>query len=144
MAAVRLDAHRQGRCDCETWGLLSRARRDLILAGFMEWARLFHDVRLKLLACGDHVAIGELVTVRHGMGRARRVMTELCAWADCARVTLELTPSDHSGAGVRRLAVFFLGLGFEANREGAEQSRAPEGMIRHPARLRPYWVSREP
>lgn len=126
---------RAGRsCDCPTWGQLDRVPRDLVLAGFMEWAWLFHQVDLKLLARGQHVAVCGLTALRPGRGRARVVMTELCAWADCARVTLELTPSNHWGSDVAQLTRFYESLGFEANTEPDEPLRVQEAMIRYAGR----------
>ncbi|HCT78595.1 MAG TPA: hypothetical protein DGG94_16785 [Micromonosporaceae bacterium] len=128
-------------CDCETWGLLDRTRRDLILAGFMEWAWLFYRMQLKLLARGSHVAICALLAVRSGQGRARKVMTELCQWADCARVTLELTPSAHWGADIAQLTKFYVSLGFEVNKEPDLPFRVQEAMIRYPVRGRGHLTS---
>ncbi len=121
-------------CSCRAWGLLGRVTRDLILCDFMEWARLLHQVQLKLLARGEHVAICELLAVRPGHGRARRVMTELCAWANCARVTMELSPSSQWGSDVRRLTNFYASLGFEPNLEPEERLRVQEAMIRYPVK----------
>lgn len=119
-------------CSCRTWGLLGRVTRDFILADFMEWASLLHHVELKLLARGEHVAICELLSLRSGRGAARRIITELCAWADCARVTFELTPSNHWGSDVERLTRFYEALGFEPNREERQPLRVQGSMIRYP------------
>ncbi|MGH7158176.1 MAG: hypothetical protein ACREGD_03865 [Candidatus Saccharimonadales bacterium] len=123
-------------CSCRTWGLLHHVSRDFILHDLMEWARLLHNVQLKMLVRGDHVAICELLAVRPGHGRARVVMTELCAWADCARVTLELTPSSHWGSDVERLTKFYESLGFEPNTEARQPFRVQESMIRYPVKGR--------
>lgn len=123
-------------CSCRSWGLLRRISRDLILHDLMQWAGLLHNVQLKLLCRGEHVAICELLAVRPGHGRARLVMTELCAWADCARVTLELTPSNHWGSDVDRLTRFYASLGFEPNTEPKEPFRVQEAMIRYPKKGR--------
>ncbi|GIH10691.1 hypothetical protein Rhe02_87580 [Rhizocola hellebori] len=123
-------------CSCRTWGLLGRITRDLILCDFMDWARLLHQVQLKLLARGEYVAICELLARCPGRGRARRVMTELCAWANCARVTLELSPSSHWGSDVERLTNFYAPLGFEPNTESDEHFCVQEAMIRYPVKGR--------
>jgi hypothetical protein len=123
-------------CSCRTWGLLRPISRDFILFDLMEWAKALHGVQLKLLARGEHVAICELLVARRGQGRARRVMTELCSWADCARVTLELTPSRHWGPDVDRLTAFYNWLGFEENREEPTLFHIHESMIRYPVRGR--------
>ncbi|WP_020519397.1 hypothetical protein [Catelliglobosispora koreensis] len=123
-------------CNCRPWGLLHHVSRDLVLADFMEWAQLFHQVQLKMLVRGDHVAICELLARRPGQGRARLVMSVLCAWADCARVTLELTPSDHWGSDVERLTKFYESLEFEPNLEQEQRFRVQESMIRYPVRGR--------
>ena len=123
-------------CSCRTWGLLGRITRDLILFDFMERARLLHQVQLKLLARGEHVAICELLALRPGQGRARRVMTEMCAWANCARVTMELSPSSQWGSDVQRLTNFYASLGFEPNPEPDARLCVQEAMIRYPVRGR--------
>ena len=123
-------------CSCRTWGLLRPISRDFILYDLMQWASLLHQVQLKLLARGEHVAICELLAVRPGYGRARRVMTELCSWADCARVILELSPSDHWGSDTERLMRFYESLGFEANNDPEQPFLIQEAMIRYPVRER--------
>lgn len=138
----RRRAHRLGNassmrpCDCPTWGMLDRVRQDLILAGFMEWAWLLYKVRLKLLVHGTHVAIHHLGALRPGEGRVRHVMTELCLFADCARVVLELTPTDQYGADLVRLTRFYVGLGFETNEEPRTPFRYQGKMIRYPMQRR--------
>lgn len=119
--------------DCPTWRALDRDARDYILADFMEWAWATYTVELKMLARGDHVAICELVTIRPGEGRVRKVMEELCRWADCSGIPLELTPSDHWGADVERLIRFYTSLGFQLNHEPRSLYRLQEHMIRYPA-----------
>jgi GNAT superfamily N-acetyltransferase len=116
--------------------LLRPINRDLILFDLMQWANVLHGVQLKLLARGEHVAICELLVAQRGQGGARRVMTELCTWANCARVTLELTPSNHWGSDVERLTAFYASLGFEPNREEPTPFRIQESMIRYPVRGR--------
>lgn len=135
VASDRLPEH---PCSCRTWGLLGRVTRDLILYDYMEWARLLHQVQLKMLARGEHVAVCELLARRPGRGRARLVMTELCAWADCAVVTLELTPSNHWGCDVQRLTRFYESLGFEPNHEPEQLFRVRETMIRYPVKGRDH------
>ena len=120
------------RCSCRTWGLLSYLSRDMILDHIMQWALLLHQVQLKLHARGEHVAICELLTLHRGLGRVRRIMTELCAWSDCARVTLELTPSSHWGSDVGRLTQFYISLGFEPNRVPELPFLGQESMVRYP------------
>lgn len=123
-------------CSCRTWGLLRPISRDFILFDLMQWAKLLHGVQLKLLARGEHVAICELLVAQRGQGRARRVMAELCSWADCARVTFELTPSRHWGSDVDRLIAFYSSHGFEENREEPAPFSIHESMIRYPVRGR--------
>lgn len=123
-------------CSCRTWRLVTPTSRDLVLLDFMRWAGLLHQVQLKLLARGDHVAICELLAVRPGAGRARRVMTELCSWADCASVTLELSPTDEWGANLERLTRFYERLGFEQNNEPLKTFLIKESMIRYPVKGR--------
>lgn len=107
-----------------------------MLYDFMQWASLFHQVQLKMLARGEHVAICGLLAKRPGHGRARRVMTELCMWADCASVTLELTPCDQWSSDVERLTKFYASLGFVENREPEHPLRIRETMIRYPVKGR--------
>jgi GNAT superfamily N-acetyltransferase len=116
--------------------LLRPISRDFILFDLMEWAKALHGVQLKLLARGEHVAICELLVAQRNRGHARRVMAELCSWADCARVTLELTPSNHWGSNVDRLTAFYVSLGFEENPEEPTLFRIQESMIRYPVRGR--------
>jgi len=82
------------------------------------------------------LAICELLAYKPGHGEARRVITEICAWADCARVTLELTPSNHWGSDVERLTKFYESLGFVSKTEPQEPLRVRESMIRYPVRGR--------
>ncbi|HCT77231.1 MAG TPA: hypothetical protein DGG94_07455 [Micromonosporaceae bacterium] len=63
-------------------------------------------------------------------------MTEICAWANCARVTFELTPSRHWGSDIERLTKFYESLGFEPNYEAPQTFRIRESMIRYPAKGR--------
>jgi hypothetical protein len=112
--------------------LLNHVSRDLVLYHLMLWASWLHQIEIKLLARGEHVAICELLAYKPGNGKARWVMTEVCAWADCARVTLELTPSNHWGSDVARLTKFYESFGFEANTEPQEPFRVRESMIRYP------------
>jgi hypothetical protein len=123
-------------CSCRPWALLNRVSRDFLLWDFMQRASLLQMVQLKLLVRGDHVGICELLALKPGQGRARRVMTELCQWADCARATLELTPSSRWGSDVEQLTEFYESLGFEANREPPELYRPQGRMIRYPVRGR--------
>ena len=102
----------------------------------MEWARLLHQVQLKMLTRGEHVAVCELVSVRPGHGRARRVMTELCAWSDCGRVTVQLTPSSEWDSDGERVTGFYTSLGFSPNHEPKERFLIQEAMIRYPVRGR--------
>jgi len=132
---VMSQARPEQPCTCRTWGLLSGLSRDLILADLMDWARTLHQVQLTLLARGDRVALCELLAARPGEGRARRVMTEICSWANCARVTLELTPSGHWG-DVQRLTQFYVSLGFEPDREPEQAFLVPGAMIRYPVQGR--------
>lgn len=119
-------------CDCPTWGLFDQFERDYILADLMEWAWAIHQVDLTLLARGEHVAICELLTMRPGEGRVRKVMEHLCQWADRSRVPLELSPSDLWGADIERLIRFYTSLGFQLNREPRTLLRLQEHMIRYP------------
>lgn len=117
---------------CGVWSEQERLRRDLTLAGFMQWAWHFYRVELKLLCRGEHVAVCELLATRPGQGRAHKVMTELCEWADCAGIPLELTPSGQWGADVDRLTIFYISLSFEPNCEPAQRFLVQESMIRYP------------
>ena len=63
-------------------------------------------------------------------------MTELCAWANCARVILEISPSGQWGSDVERLTDFYASLGFEPNMESSERLCVQESMIRYPVRGR--------
>lgn len=119
-------------CDCANWRSLGRTAWDLTLAGLMEWAWMFHRVHLQMLVRGDHVAICTLVALKPGEGRARAVMNTLTTWADCARVTLELTPSTHWGADLTRLTDFYELLGFVSNEEPENPFRVREDLIRYP------------
>lgn len=134
-------AHRDGHsaeltCRCRPWGLIERVQRDFILADLTAWAWLYYKVQLKMLARGEHVAICELVTVRPGDGRVRKVMEEICLWADCSRIPLELSPSDHWGADVQQLTNFYASLGFQPNNEPHTPFRVQEDMIRYPVQGR--------
>jgi hypothetical protein len=124
------------KCDCPTWGLLDRVDRDRLLAGLMEWAWLFHLVRIKLLVHAEHVGVHELRYVRPGRGEARRVMSELCLFADCSRVVLELTPSGQGGADQARLRDFYVSLGFQPNSEPGSGFVWRGELIRHPVKGR--------
>ncbi len=134
----RLRAHRFGSpkttppCGCPTWGLLEREQQDLTLDGFMQWSWIFYRVHTKLLVHDGHVGIHEVSTPRPGQGRVRQVMFEFCLWADCARTTLELTPTDEWGADINRLKQFYTGLGFEHNTEDLKPLVYQGEMIRHP------------
>lgn len=137
--------HRNGQngvCECRPWGLLDRVQRDYALAGLMRWAWLYYKVRLKMLARGDHVAICELVAMRPGEGRVRKVMEEMCLWADCSRIPLELSPADDWGADIQRLRNFYGSLGFQPNYEPRTPYRAQEDMIRYPVQGRGHGRNR--
>lgn len=123
-------------CDCPTWGLLDRVGRDRLLAGLTEWAWLFHLVRIKLLVHAEHVGIHELRTLCRGRGKARHVMQELCLFADCSRLVLELTPTDEWGADPVRLRDFYVSLGFEANSEHGSGLAWRGELIRYPVKGR--------
>ena len=99
-------------CHCPPWSGLDRWERDYHLADLTEWAWAIHHVDLTLRTRGDHVIIGELVSMQPGQGRARHVMEELCRRADCSRITLELNPTNDSDADLPQLAT---SLGFEDN-----------------------------
>jgi hypothetical protein len=103
----------------------------MLLGDLMEWAGLLHQVQLKLLLRGEHVIICELLPMQLGRGRSR-VLHDLLCWADCALVVLELTPSQHCGSDIERLAKIFAALGCEPNREPQGHGRAHEAMIRYP------------
>lgn len=123
-------------CDCPSWGLLIRSERDRLLAGLMQWAWLFHLVRIKLLVHAEHVGIHELRTLSPGRGKTRRVMSELCLFADCSRVVLELTPTGQWGADLARLNAFYVSLGFEANNEPVSEYVWRGELIRYPVKGR--------
>lgn len=123
-------------CSCRTWGLLDPLSRDYALDELMCAAALVFQVQVKLLARGEHVAICDLMSFKPGEGRARTVMTELCTWADCSRVALELTPSDHWGSDVDRLTRFYASLGFEPNNEPRNPFRVQGSVIRYPMKGR--------
>jgi len=119
-------------CNCDTWRHIEREHRDHVLARLMEWAWLFYKVQLKMLVRGDHVAVCELVTLKPGEGRVRRVMEEICLWADCGDITLELSPSEHWGADVDRLTRFYFSLEFQYNHEPRNPFVVQEDLIRYP------------
>lgn len=114
-------------CSCRAWGLLGRLSRDLLLDDLMEWARLLHRVQLILLLYGEHVAVREFRAPQSDHREARRVLTTLCSWADCAGVVLELTPSDRWGFDLQRLTRLCVSLGFAPNGEPQYES-----MVRYP------------
>ena len=128
----------QNLCSCRTWGLLRPISRELVLHDLMHRARHLHGVGLALEACDGHVVISDLVATTGGRSGVRRVMSELCSWSDCARVTLELTPSAHWGLGGSRLATFCAWLGFEPRREQPTLLDPQESLIRHPVRGRAH------
>lgn len=132
-----VDRVRVGReCDCPTWGLLDWVERDRLLAGLTEWSWLFHRVRVKLLVHAENVGVHELRVLRPGWGQARKVMSELCLFADCSRVVLELTPTDEFGADLGRLRRFYASLGFESNHESVSGFVWRGSMIRDPVKGR--------
>lgn len=134
----RLRAYRFGDlkttqpCGCPTWGLLDRIQQDLTLDGFMQWSWHFYRVTTRLLVHDGHVGIHEISTICPGQGRVRQVMFEFCLWADCARVVLELTPTDEWGAELTRLTQFYVGLGFVPNEEKRSPLVYQGKMIRYP------------
>jgi len=128
-------------CDCPTWGLLDQVGRDRLLAGLTEWAWLFHLVRIKLLVHAEHVGVHELRSLRQGKGGARRVMAELCLFADCSRLVLELTPTDQWGADPARLHGFYVSLGFEANGGPVSGFVWRGALIRYPVKGRGHGSS---
>jgi hypothetical protein len=119
-------------CSCRAWDLLPRLSRDMLLDDLMEWAKLFHQVQLILLLYGERVVIRELAAQRSGSREARRVLSELCSWADCAHVVLELTPTRQWGFDLQRLTRVCVSLGFVPNRESHGPVHAQESMVRHP------------
>lgn len=125
-------------CSCRTWGLLRSISRDLILYDLMQWAQLLHGVGLTLQARGEHVVISDVMAATPKRGGVRRVMTELCSWADCARVTLELIPSAHLGSGAGHLAALYTSQGFRRNHEQPTLFDMPDSLIRRPVRGRAH------
>lgn len=120
------------RRTCVPWATFDRMERDLTLLELMRWADWLHHVQLKLLARQKRVAIAGLTSFRTGEGNARWVMGSLCAWADCARIVLELSPSGQWGSNVERLTRFYESLGFEENSEAGGSFQFREDMIRYP------------
>ena len=120
------------QCRCRTWRTLRGEQRDAVLDVFMGWAWTHHEVQLKMLARGEHVAVCEIVAAEPGHGRGGRVLDQLCRWADCAGVTLELSPTDQWGVDVDRLTRFYLRYGFEPNREPRQRFVIQEDLIRYP------------
>ena len=119
-------------CDCQPWASLRDVDRDLTLYDFMRWAHAFHEVELMLLARGSRVAVCQVFSIQPGRGHTRRVLAELCTWADCAGVALALTPTGQWGADVGRLTRFYVSLGFEDNTEPPPRFQVQEKMIRFP------------
>jgi hypothetical protein len=126
------------RCGCRTWGLLRSTSRGLVLSDLVDRAGRVHGVGLELQVRYEHVVIADLMAPSHRQGHARAVLAELCAWADCARVTLELTPLAHWGPGVDRLTTYCAWLGFEPNCEEPTLFLPQEALIRYPVRGRTH------
>ncbi|GIH10269.1 hypothetical protein Rhe02_83360 [Rhizocola hellebori] len=118
-------------CSCRTWRHLDRITRDLIICDFMLWAGLLHQVHLKMMARGEHVAIDELSAAE--FSKTRRVMTEICTWAECARVTLELRSASLWGSEAEQLTRSFESLGFEPD-TSAGLFFAQRAMVRYPGK----------
>lgn len=124
-------------CTCRTWGLLLPDSRDLVLHDLMQWARA-HDVGLGLVAKDEHVVVFELVATARRRGNARRVLTELCSWSDCARVTLELNPASHFGSGAGHRTAFYASLGFRRDCEQPTLFDLTDSLIRRSVRGRTH------
>jgi hypothetical protein len=129
---------RQNSCSCRTWGLLPSASRGLVLTDLAQWARQVHGVGLILEAHEEHVLItGVMATTRVRRG-VRRVLIELCCWSDCARVTLELSPSAHTRSDAGQLAAFYAWLGFRRDHEQPTLFDMADYLIRYPVRERTH------
>ena len=138
---LRLVVNSQSRlnpCSCRPWGLLPSASRDLVLGDFVQWARQVHGVGLVLEAYGEHVLIAGVMATTRVRGGARRVLTELCSWSDCARVTLELNPSAHWRSDAGQLAALYAWLGFRRDHKQPTLSDMADSLIRYPVRGRAY------
>jgi len=121
-------------CSCRTWGLLRAFSRDLVLDDLMQWAKLWHGVGLTLTTCGEHVVVSGLMATMRTRGGARRVLTDLCSWADCARVTLELAADGLWSAGSGHPTAFYVSLGFRRDPAQPALFDLPGSLIRHPIR----------
>lgn len=63
-----------------------------------------------------------------GQGHFRRVMAEICGWADSYGYVLGATPSTTWGADVNRMTTFLTALGFDPNPE----LNTPDALTRMP------------
>jgi hypothetical protein len=111
-----LSAHEpvaERRCSCRAWDSLSQPSRHLLLADLTEWAKLLHEVQLVLVLREERVAICELRALRPDRRESRRVLSELCSWADCAGVVLELMPPERWGSDVQGPRSLCVSFGFE-------------------------------
>ena len=106
-----------------------RVDKGRVLQDWSDWAANFRGVELVLLL-RHHVAVGGLTSLAPGRGDARAVMEELCAWANCAGVILELSPE--RGPDYHWLKKFFVSLGFVPNFEVPLNFAIKEDMIFYP------------
>lgn len=104
----------------------------------MQWARHAYEVGLVLELHDEHVVIASVMATTHRSGGARRVLTELCSWGDCARVTLELTPSTHRRSDAGHLPAFYASLGFRRDHEQPMLFDMTDSLIRYPVRGRAH------
>lgn len=71
-----------------------------------------------------------------GKGLARRVLDEICDWADRYGHTLGICADDKWGADIKRLTRFYESLGFIDNPEESQPFQVREAMIRRPRTTR--------
>ena len=121
---------------CRQWADMGFFDRDGILSDWMDWARSARKVELELTirnATYQRVTLYGLESKDPGKGNARAVMDELCRWADCAQVVLELAMTVKPRADADRLRTFFAILSFSPNVELPRRLLIYPDMIRYPA-----------
>lgn len=117
---------------CGDWRTASARQRSAILAGQTDRAWRLHAVSIALVPWHEHVAVCALISLLPGHGRASHVLADLCRWADCARVVLELTPTGTPGSDVDRVASWYAAYGWAPNWEVPRPGLPKQTMIRYP------------
>ena len=108
------------------------AQRSATLARHADCLWRKTGLSVALVPWHGHVAVCALISAFPGQGHGSRAVGALCRWADCAGVTLELTPCGSYGSDVDRLAGWFARYGWAANFEVPREGLPKQSMIRYP------------